>query len=515
MAKSASASPPTSVSMWPASARSARLPVKSAPSTSTTRNAAVSPSVVRSRGRERAAAVGRCACAMTRIVAGFLLQSVIHHDRSLVLHGQRFHFLDWGAPTAPAVVLLHGITGHARAWDDEARAPAARYRVLALDARGQRRARVEVRSRDPRRRPLGTVARSRGPLAALERDHLPDAHRARRRVRRARTGDRQADARDESARASRRRARGGPHGAGRTARRVPAAAHRVPRRLTASLRLLWFGAFAFFLSFFLLLAGLPPYARAVGVGDRALGGVLGAFAFAAMLVRPWAGWAADRHGRRPLMLAGALVFAVASLAYSLAAGALGLLAVRLLHGCGMGLYPTAASAVVADLAPPARRGAVMGTFGAAANIAMALAPIAGLAVADRLGFVPLFQLAACVAVVALLLTQRLPEPARSRATIPFTPGALVSVDALVPSAVLFLVMLGYGALVTFLPIHARQQDVNPGLFFLVFALVVPAVRNYAGPLSDRFGRVIVAAAGLGLAGAALDALAVRSDASLM
>src|SRR5204863_115295 len=81
---------------------------------------------------------------------------------------------------------------------------------------------------------------------------------------------------------------------------------------------------------------------------------------------------------------------------------LGLLAVRLLHGCGMGLYPTAASAVVADLAPPARRGAVMGTFGAAANIAMALAPIAGLAVADRLGFVPLFQLAACVAVVALL-----------------------------------------------------------------------------------------------------------------
>jgi len=73
---------------------------------------------------------------MTRIVAGFLLQSGIHHDRSLVLHGQRFHFLDWGAPTAPAVVLLHGITGHARAWDDEARALAARYRVLALDARG-------------------------------------------------------------------------------------------------------------------------------------------------------------------------------------------------------------------------------------------------------------------------------------------------------------------------------------------------------------------------------------------
>ena len=33
-------------------------------------------------------------------------------------------------------MLLHGITGHARTWDDEARALAARYRVLALDQRG-------------------------------------------------------------------------------------------------------------------------------------------------------------------------------------------------------------------------------------------------------------------------------------------------------------------------------------------------------------------------------------------
>jgi pimeloyl-ACP methyl ester carboxylesterase len=32
--------------------------------------------------------------------------------------------------------MLHGVTGHARTWDDEAAAFAARYRVLALDQRG-------------------------------------------------------------------------------------------------------------------------------------------------------------------------------------------------------------------------------------------------------------------------------------------------------------------------------------------------------------------------------------------
>jgi MFS family permease len=283
--------------------------------------------------------------------------------------------------------------------------------------------------------------------------------------------------------------------------------------LTASLRLLWGGAFAFFVSFFLLLAALPLHARALGISDRAIGGVLGAFAFAAMLVRPWAGWAADRHGRRPLMLAGALVFAVASLAYNLTVGALGLLAVRLLHGCGMGLYPTAASAVVADLAPPDRRGAVMGNFGAAANLAMAFGPLAGLAVIDRAGFPVLFGLAAAVALIALLLTQRLPETARSRERIPFTPGALLSAGALFPSAIVFLMMLGYGALVTFLPIHASQQGVNAGLFFLVFALVIAAVRTSAGRLSDRVGRGAVAAGGLLLAAAALGVLALANSAA--
>jgi esterase len=58
------------------------------------------------------------------------------HDRTVALHGQRFHYTDWGSPAAPAVVMLHGITGHARTWDDEAGLLAERFHVLALDQRG-------------------------------------------------------------------------------------------------------------------------------------------------------------------------------------------------------------------------------------------------------------------------------------------------------------------------------------------------------------------------------------------
>lgn len=48
----------------------------------------------------------------------------------------RFHYTDWGQPEAPAVVLLHGVTAHARGWDTFARALSPDFRVLALDLRG-------------------------------------------------------------------------------------------------------------------------------------------------------------------------------------------------------------------------------------------------------------------------------------------------------------------------------------------------------------------------------------------
>ncbi len=60
----------------------------------------------------------------------------MHTDRTITLRDQRFHYVEWGPAAAPAVVFLHGITGHARTWDDEARLLADRYRVLVLDQRG-------------------------------------------------------------------------------------------------------------------------------------------------------------------------------------------------------------------------------------------------------------------------------------------------------------------------------------------------------------------------------------------
>ena len=62
--------------------------------------------------------------------------AVPYWSRNIVLRRMRFHFLEWGAPDAPPIVLLHGGHQSAHSWDLVSLHLAQRYRVLALDQRG-------------------------------------------------------------------------------------------------------------------------------------------------------------------------------------------------------------------------------------------------------------------------------------------------------------------------------------------------------------------------------------------
>lgn len=57
-------------------------------------------------------------------------------SRQTVVRGLRFHFLEWGDPDAPPVLLLHGGNQSAHSWDLVSLHLSDRYHVLALDQRG-------------------------------------------------------------------------------------------------------------------------------------------------------------------------------------------------------------------------------------------------------------------------------------------------------------------------------------------------------------------------------------------
>jgi pimeloyl-ACP methyl ester carboxylesterase len=57
-------------------------------------------------------------------------------DRYLVVNGLRLHLLDWGGEGRTPLLLLHGFTGHAHAWDTLSIALQPHFHVYALDQRG-------------------------------------------------------------------------------------------------------------------------------------------------------------------------------------------------------------------------------------------------------------------------------------------------------------------------------------------------------------------------------------------
>jgi pimeloyl-ACP methyl ester carboxylesterase len=57
-------------------------------------------------------------------------------DRYATVNGLRMHYLEWGDPAKPPMILLHGIARHAHTFDHIAPHFARDHRVLAIDMRG-------------------------------------------------------------------------------------------------------------------------------------------------------------------------------------------------------------------------------------------------------------------------------------------------------------------------------------------------------------------------------------------
>ncbi|MSQ30655.1 MAG: alpha/beta hydrolase [Dehalococcoidia bacterium] len=57
-------------------------------------------------------------------------------SRHRVVNGVRLHFLEWGDPAAPPILLVHGGGQTAHSWDLVSLALASRFHVVAMDMRG-------------------------------------------------------------------------------------------------------------------------------------------------------------------------------------------------------------------------------------------------------------------------------------------------------------------------------------------------------------------------------------------
>jgi MFS family permease len=254
--------------------------------------------------------------------------------------------------------------------------------------------------------------------------------------------------------------------------------------------------FLFFVSMHLLTVPLPLYVERIGGGPSQVGLMMGTFALAAILARPYVGRLVDRLGGKPSLLLGSLVFAIGPLLYSVSRSVPALVVARFLQGFGISATSTAYIVIITALAPHGRRGEAIGLSAAAMPVALMIAPAIGASLLESWGFVPLFILSASVAALSLLTAVFVSEPRstnRNDHSDGEGEGAFFPVLCLrsvwVPSGAMGVMAVTYGSILTFLPLSAIQQGIgNPGLFFTAYGLAVIAAQILAGRVSDLVGR---------------------------
>jgi MFS family permease len=264
-------------------------------------------------------------------------------------------------------------------------------------------------------------------------------------------------------------------------------------------------------------------------GDLEVGIVTGAFAITGLACRPLAGHLADRRGRKRVVIMGALATSISGLLLFVPAGVPGLIVSRLFLGAGEGAVYTAGSAWIVDLAPPNRRGRIIGLYGLAIWGGLALGPPLGELILHASSFEMVWALATAAPLLGALIAIRIPERFVPRGDLEHE-RRLLAHEALRPGLGLSLAIVGYAAMAAFVVLHLDQREIGHGAaVFASFAVTVVASRVLLGWLPDRFGPVpcaigagIVEASGLimiagahSIAAAMLGAVAMGAGFSLL
>lgn len=262
-----------------------------------------------------------------------------------------------------------------------------------------------------------------------------------------------------------------------------------------------------------LSTNLPLYVVSVYESTTSAGAMVGAFALAAMLGRPFAGQLIDRLSKPKLYLAGTVFFTV-GIAMLLDQGSLTwLVAARIVQGLGFSLLSTVAGAMIADVLHPDRLGSGIAIYTVTGSLANAMGPVAGLTIAQNYGFPAFFKTILVISILSILIIPTLfgqkaspshlvsessPEPiAKDLAQAKTAQGdwrhkitSLIEPTALAPASVMLFLAITYGALLGFMPILARTKNLgSPGTYFAIQSAAVLAIRVIMPFLVNRLPTV--------------------------
>ncbi|MGH3320685.1 MAG: MFS transporter [Streptosporangiaceae bacterium] len=261
-------------------------------------------------------------------------------------------------------------------------------------------------------------------------------------------------------------------------------------------------AIAAFTGLHSLLSVVPLWAAAGGSNQQGAGLTTGVFMLTTVSTQPLVPWLISRAGYRAAFSIGLVLLGAPAPLYAVSAHIGPVLGVSAVRGIGFGIVTVTGAALVAELAPPARRGEGQGLYGLAIAVPNLLALPLGVWIAQNVGFSPAFWLGAAplvglVGTAAMGDVQRAGGGGRDRQSrtqpgterrVPWKHRRAAGVLVLVPAALpLACGTVASGGLVTFLPFAFGGTPGVASAALFVIAGTSAASRWLSGRVSDRLG----------------------------
>lgn len=239
------------------------------------------------------------------------------------------------------------------------------------------------------------------------------------------------------------------------------------------------------------LSTFPFYIQSLGGSEAVAGICAAAFAFVAVIIRPFVGWWLDNGARKVALVVGLLLLGAAPLGYVFVPVLSMSIAFRMLHGIGLSFSNSTTATVASDVICRPRFAEGMGYFGMATALASAIAPALGLSLMEGFGFGTLYAVAAGIAGLGLVLfafvrTRKVNVPKKK-----LDLRTIINRDSLPATATMLVFMLTFGALENFVAIFAAENSLPSGsIYFIVMSVMLLVVRVTLGKLVDQRGEAI-------------------------